>query len=235
MFEAKTIVPLYRQLMDKLMNELSNGVYAPGDQLPPELEMAKQNDVSVVTVRKAVNELAARGLVEKRQGKGTFVAKAKYGRDFTQITSFSESCRVMGLQPGSKLLESKLAVPPEAILASLGLAPGSKTVYISRLRFVNGEPVVIETSWFPLRYAFLLDETLDQSLFDVLWRKAMVRVEKSRKRISICRATTKEGRLLGLRKNNPLLLVRSVAYTGSDEPVYVCSQAINGERYELMV
>lgn len=236
MLDAKTSVPLYQQLMDKLKNEIAKGTYAPGDQLPPEIELAKQNNVSVVTARKAVRELAALGLVVRTQGKGTFVSKPKYGRDFTHITSFSESCRLMGVKPGSKLVDSKIVVPNDALLLTqLQLPPSSKTVYISRLRYVDDEPVAIESSWFSLDYAFLLDEDLENSLFDLLWNKIGIRIEKSRKRISVCRATTQEGKLLGLRKNHPLLLVRSVAYTGGDMPVYVCNQIINGERFELMV
>lgn len=233
--ESKTIVPLYQQLMDRLKEQISSGIYKPGDQLPPELEMAKQNNVSVVTARKAVNELAAQGMVEKRQGKGTFVTKEKYGRDFTQIVSFSEACRAMGLRPGSKLLESKLASVDKDIPTSLGISETSSVLYLLRLRYVNDEPVVIESNYFSLEYAFLLDESLVDSLFTVLWEKKGVRVEKSRKRIGICRATSWEAKQLGLSKNHPLLLVRSVAYTGDDRPVYVGNQIINADRFELMV
>jgi len=235
MLNPNAVIPLYKQLMNKLKAEIASGVYKSGDKLLPEVEMAKQNNISVITVRRVINELTVLGFVEKKQGKGTFVAVKKYDRDYTQITGFSEACKVMGLVPGSRLLESKLMVPSENILDSLKLPAESQTVYISRLRYVNGEPMAIETSYFSLNYAFLLNETLEGSLFDVLKEKTNIRVAKSQKMIEIYRANAQEAKYLGLRKNNPLLLVHSTAYTEDGVPVYVCNQIINGERFKLMV
>lgn len=235
MLKSNTIVPLYEQLMNKLKQEIEMGIYQPGDQLPAEIEMAKQNKVSVVTARKAMDELAMAGLVEKKQGKGTFVAIPKYDRDYTQIMGFSESCLAMGLKPGSQLLDRTLIVPEAKVLKQLDLEDGSQTVYISRLRFVNDEPVAIENNYFSLKYAFLLNEPLDQSLFEVLRQRTNTQIAKSKKIIEICRATAKEAQLLNLRKNYPLLLVRSTAYAANGEAVYVGSQLINGERFKLCV
>jgi GntR family transcriptional regulator len=236
MLKSKAITPLYEQLMEQLKKQIASGVYKPGDQLPSEIEMAKQNNVSVITARKAMNELAALGFVEKKQGKGTFVAVPKYWRDYTQILGFSEACRLSGLKAGSRLLDHKLVVPNAKILESLELPEGSQTVYISRLRFVNGEPMAIEINYFSLKYAFLLNETLEDSLFQVLRDKANVTITKSKKQIEICRATAKEAKLLNVSRNYPLLLVRSTAYGGADGgPVYACSQLINGERFTLYV
>lgn len=233
MLKSKAITPLYAQIMEKLKEQIGAGYYQPGDQLPSEIEMAKQNQVSVITARKAVNELAALGFVEKKQGKGTFVAIPKYWRDYRKIMGFSESCRMAGLTSGSQLLERKLLVPSEKILDSLGLPPGSQTVFISRLRFVNGEAMAIEKNYFSLKYAFLLEETLEASLFQVLREKADTEVTKSQKQIEICRAVASEAKLLNIAKNDPLLLVRSTAYTETGDPVYWGIQLINGERFTL--
>lgn len=77
----------------------------PGDRLLPEVEMAKYYQVSVITARKAMDELAAQGLIEKKQGKGTFVTSPKYGRDYTHIQGFSESCLARGLKPRQAVAE----------------------------------------------------------------------------------------------------------------------------------
>ncbi len=235
MFNNNVIVPLYEQLMDKLKEGINSGIYKPGDKLPSEIDMAKQNNVSVITSRKAMNELVASGYVEKKQGKGTFVATPKYGRDYTHIMGFSESCNLMGLKAGSKLLEHKIVVPRSNVLEALGLLPGSQTVFITRLRYVNGEPMAIEDNYFPLEFAFLLNETLEDSLFAILREKANIQIVKSNKIIEICRATTKEAQLLNLRKNNPLLLVRGTAFANNGKPVYVGTQIINGERFKFHI
>ena len=198
--EANAVVPLYRQLMEKLQKEITSGILKPGDRLLPEVEMAKYYQVSVITARKAMDELAAQGLIEKKQGKGTFVTSPKYGRDYTHIQGFSESCLARGLKPGARLLQKEIVAPKSSILESLGLDENSQTVKIVRLRYVNDEPMVIETSYFPLDYAFLLQENLDGSLFQVLREKKDLVIDGSKKIVEICRATTEEARWLKLRK-----------------------------------
>ena len=193
--EANAVVPLYRQLMEKLQKEITSGILKPGDRLLPEVEMAK----------------------------------------YYQVQGFSESCLARGLKPGARLLQKEIVAPKSSILESLGLDENSQTVKIVRLRYVNDEPMVIETSYFPLDYAFLLQENLDGSLFQVLREKKDLVIDGSKKIVEICRATTEEARWLKLRKNAPLLLVRSVAFGNAGQPVYVCMQVINGERFQLIL
>lgn len=105
--------------MEKLQKEITSGILKPGDRLLPEVEMAKYYQVSVITARKAMDELAAQGLIEKKQGKGTFVTSPKYGRDYTHIQGFSESCLARGLKPGARLLQKEIVAPKSSILESL--------------------------------------------------------------------------------------------------------------------
>ena len=234
MFETHSVTPLYVQLLEEIKSDIEEGVYGPGDKLLPELEMAGRYGVSVVTVRRAMDELAAVGLVEKRRGKGTFVAEKKFIHNGTRIISFSEACRMQGLTSGSTLLERSVRRPPSKICQRLGLPDGSQTVYISRLRFADGEPILIESNDYPMTYAGLLSEDLGGSLFEVLTRKFGVELLTSRKTIEICRANSWESRLLKVKRRHPLLLVRS-DLSSATGPVYAGSQIINGERYKLIV
>lgn len=238
MLQANTVVPLYQQLIEKLRTEIDTGVYKPGQQLPPEMEMAKLNNVSVITVRKAISELVDMDLVVKKQGKGTFVTEPKYSRDYTRITSFTESSKAMGATAGSKTLDKRITVPAAKIIERLRLPEKSQTVYIKRLRYVNGEPVVIEENYFPMKYDFLLDEDMDGdggSLFTILKEKAGTEIARSAKQIEICRATPAQAKLLELRRNHPLLLVNSTAFGLDGAEVYAGVQVINGERFTLYV
>lgn len=230
-----TAIPLYQQLMEKIGAKIANGEYQPGDKLPPEMELAKQNNVSVITARKALDELARQGYVERKQGKGTFVTLPKYGRDYTHIQSFSDSCKARGLVPGATLLRQALMKPEEQICTQLGIPKEAQAVEIVRLRFVNGEPMVVETNYFSIEYAFLLREDMTGSLFQLLKKYCGVTIEKSKKIIEICRATPEEAQVLNLHIGDALLLVSSVAYTADNQPVYVCKQVINGERFQLIL
>lgn len=236
MLDDNIVKPLYEQLKERLKSEITEGKLKAGEKLLPELELASHYNVSVITVRRATDELRSEGLLEKRRGKGTFVATTKYQKDLNKILSFSESCRMMGAVPGARVLAAETVVPGHDVLEQLELPSGSETVYISRLRLVDGSPMVIEKSYFPIYYSFLLEENLnDHSLFEILKEKTGTQITKSRRTIEICRASKEEAAWLNVGRNSPLLLVHGIAYGKEDEIVYVGTQLINGEKFKLHV
>ena len=236
MLKQDAITPLYVQLMEELETSIRNGVYKPGDKIMTETEMAKEYGVSLITVRKAVGSLMEKGLVVRKQGKGTFVTKPKYSRNMKKLQSFTEMCEQMGVKPGARVLENRLIAADKKVADRLGIEPGSNVVYISRLRLVDGEPVQVEKSYFPLKYAFLLEEDLnDGSMFECLKEKAGAKVASSEKMIELCRATAEEAALMDVKKGDYLLFVKSTAYDENGEPMYAGIQLINGDRFSLYV
>lgn len=236
MLKQDAITPLYVQLMDELETSIRNGVYKPGDKIMTEAEMAREYGVSLITVRKAVGSLMEKGLVVRKQGKGTFVTKPKYSRNMKKLQSFTEMCEQMGVKPGAQVLENRLIMADKKVADRLGIEPGSNVVYISRLRLADGEPVQVEKSYFPLKYAFLLEEDLNNgSMFECLKEKAGAKVASSEKMIELCRATAEEAALMDVKKGDYLLFVKSTAYDENGEPMYAGIQLINGDRFSLYV
>lgn len=235
-FDRNSPVPLYEQIINELKSEIDNGTLIAGNQLPPEVEMANAYGVSVVTVRSAMNALVKEGLVEKKRGKGTFVTNKKFKRDYTKIQSFSDACYEMGSIPGSKLLEIREIGAGSEIAKLLGIEEGLPVIFISRLRTVNGEPVVIEKNYFCEKFRGLLQENLENSsLFRILKEKYGVIISKSSKEIEIIRTDPEVSNLLNLPNKYPILLVKSIAFDQYNNPVYVGAQTINGERFTLKV
>lgn len=236
MLKQDAITPLYVQLMEELETSIRNGVYKPGDKIMTEAEMAKEYGVSLITVRKAVGSLMEKGLVVRKQGKGTFVTKPKYSRNMKKLQSFTEMCEQMGVKPGAQVLENRLIMADKKVADRLGIEPGSNVVYISRLRLADGEPVQVEKNYFPLKYAFLLEEDLNNgSMFECLKEKAGAKVASSEKMIELCRATAEEAALMDVKKRDYLLFVKSTAYDENGEPMYAGIQLINGDRFSLYV
>lgn len=236
MLKQDAITPLYVQLMEELETSIRNGVYKPGDKIMTEAEMAKEYGVSLITVRKAVGSLMEKGLVVRKQGKGTFVTKPKYSRNMKKLQSFTEMCEQMGVKPGAQVRENRLIMADKKVADRLGIEPGSNVVYISRLRLADGEPVQVEKSYFPLKYAFLLEEDLNNgSMFECLKEKAGAKVASSEKMIELCRATAEEAALMDVKKGDYLLFVKSTAYDENGEPMYAGIQLINGDRFSLYV
>ena len=100
MLKQDAMTPLYVQLMDTVEKDIKSGRYKPGDKIMTESEMAKTYGVSLITVRKAIGSLMEKGLVVRKQGKGTFVTKPKFSRNIKRLQSFSEMCEQMGVVLG---------------------------------------------------------------------------------------------------------------------------------------
>ena len=115
--DNNTATPLYLQLKNKLQEDIENGRLAPGSKIPTEFELGEQYGVSRVTVRKALKELSDQGYLERKSGKGTFVAEKKLQRSLSSgVLAFSEMCRSMGLTPGAQTIKIALAeLPTESL------------------------------------------------------------------------------------------------------------------------
>lgn len=139
MLDGKAAIPLYVQLEEQIQEKILSGIYQPGEKLQTEGEMAKTYGVSIITVRKAVGGLIDKGLVERKQGKGTFVSKPKYMRDIKKVQSFSDMCRSMGLEPGGRMIENRLVVPEAEIEENLGQQKGMQAVlfHVSGMRITS--------------------------------------------------------------------------------------------------
>ncbi len=236
MLNQDNIVPLYEQLMNILEHDIRTGKYSPGDRIMTESELSKKYGISLITVRKAISLLTEKGLLIKKQGKGTFVAKPKYSRNIRRLSGFTQMCEQMGVVPGGRMLDNRLIAADEKTAKKLGVAPGSDIIYIHRLRYANNEPVIIERNYFPPKYAELLQRRFDnESLFAYLKEHMGVICKESEKLIELCHVTGEEANMLDVKRGNYMMFVKSTAYDQNREPIYVGVQIINGERFSLNV
>ncbi len=143
-------IPLYSQLVGIVKRNISAGTLSPGDLLPSESELCKTFGISRSTVRQAIGALESEGLVVRKQGRGTFVAEPKVRRRTENVCSFTSEISSMGLTPSSTLIEFAVVSPPPDIVKVLELnGPESKIYRFTRIRNVNDEPLILETSFYP--------------------------------------------------------------------------------------
>ena len=136
-------LPLYQQLQRGIREAIEKHILGPDDALPSERQLAEDLGVSRITVRKAIDGLAAEGLLVSRQGSGNFVC-TRIEKNFAKLTSFSEDMRARGRTPRSAWLKrSEGTVTPEESL-KLALSPGTLVYRFHRLRFADDEPMSIE-------------------------------------------------------------------------------------------
>lgn len=170
-------IPLYTQLVSIVKRNISAGTLATGDLLPSEAELCKTFDISRSTVRQAIGALEAEGLVVRKQGRGTFVAEPKVRRRTENVYSFTSEISSMGMQPSSTLIEFEVIDPTPDIIKVLELNGHDSKVYrFTRIRNVDDEPLILETSFYPQYiYPKLTRELLQtHSFYSLLYEVGIV-------------------------------------------------------------
>src|SRR5262245_35555810 len=136
--------PLYRQLKDRLLQELEVGSRTAHSRLPSEREWVKKLGVSRITVRQALGELVQQGYLYTVPGKGFFVGERKQARELNAFLSFTAAAEARGERPSSRVLESKVVRASAEVAHDLQIAPGAEVVVLGRLRLANGVPMMIQ-------------------------------------------------------------------------------------------
>ena len=170
-------IPLYSQIVNIVKRNLSAGTLTAGELLPSEAELCRAFDVSRSTVRQAIGILESEGLVVRKQGRGTFVAEPKVRRRTENVYSFTSEISAMGMTPSSTLIEFDVIVPTPDIIKVLQLKNPEERVYrFTRIRNVNGEPLILETSFYRCAlYPNLTRELLEtHSFYSLLYEAGVV-------------------------------------------------------------
>jgi len=117
--------PLYERVESVLAGDIADGSLSPETQLPTEEGLIERFKVSRTTVRKAIQNLTERGLVEVRRGKGTFVTQPKITQELTELSGFVEDMQALGRRPSARLLDKRIVAADEAVAHHLALLPGT--------------------------------------------------------------------------------------------------------------
>ena len=232
--QAESVSPLYAQLMKQIRQDIHRGVYAVGTRIPPEHELEMKYGVSRVTVRRALQELTGDGLLERKQGKGTFVSMPRAQMPERAFRGFHDVCRRSGRVPSVRVLRVREVHADPRDREELSLSGDAYVVESVRLCLADGEPVMLETNHFSMAYAYLENAELSGSLYRLL-QDYGVSAEKAVYDISQKRVSGQEAALLELAEDTPVLWVRLVVFDQKGRPLHNASQLIRGDRYTLHI
>jgi Transcriptional regulators len=228
--DGRSLNPLYKQLKNKLYQDIKSGVYPIHSRIPSEAELCDYYGVSRVTVRKSLAELTEEGLLLRIQGKGTFIAMPKVTKNLSAVTGFSGYCRDMGKTPSAIVIQTLTTNPSVRDMADLDLCEDASVIETVRLRLADGMPVMLEKNVFPNTYAYLLDEDLSSSLYAILL-KHHVEVARATHDISLCHATASQAKHLEIQPGEALLQLYEVIYDKQGQPIHTSQQVIRGDRF----
>ena len=141
-------IPLYAQLVGIIKRNISTGVLAVGALLPSEAELCRCLNISRNTVRQAIGELEDEGLVVRKRGRGTFVADPATNRRGVRY-SFTTEVSSLGKIPSSTLVDFAVETPSGVVCEKMELREGTPVYCFTRVRNVDGEPLILETSYYP--------------------------------------------------------------------------------------
>ena len=232
--QTESSSPLYHQLMQRITDDIEKGNYPVGSRIPPEHELEAAYRVSRVTVRRALAELTQEGLLERNQGKGTFVSVPRISRNLKSINSFHDSCRQSGITAGTRVIHVRSFPADDRDIRELGLREGDRVIEVLRIRLADGEPVVLEKNHFSMAYAYLEDADLNGSLYRLLKEYGIEPAEGSHE-ISICFATAEQAKLLNIDPGAPLMKLHEVIYDQRGRVLHNGIQLIRGDRFVLRI
>jgi GntR family transcriptional regulator len=223
--------PLYQQLEKKLREAILQKKLVPGDALPAERDLADQFAVSRITVRKALDSLVTEGLLNRRQGTGTFVA-TRVEKSFSKLSSFTEDMKSRGREPFSKWLSrSQGEVTPEESL-TLNLGPGTPVYRFHRIRYADGQPMALEYSTIPA-YCLPSTDAVENSLYEAL-EKSGNRPVRALQRLRAVLFSEEQAELLHVAPKDAGLLIERRGFLKDGRIVEVTQSYYRGDAYDFV-
>ena len=214
-------VPLHAQVEGSLLRAIATGDLPSGSQLPSEDELVKRYAVSRTTIRTAVQSLIARGLVEIRRGKGTFVTQPIITQELTELTGFVEDMQALGRKPTARVLDRRIVAASETVARQLALQRGSAVARIQRVRLADGVALSFDETYLPrdLGEKIMADDLENQPIFSLLEQKYATPLLEAEYRLAAVASHGTVARALGMDPGSPIFLIERTTFSSSHRPV----------------
>jgi GntR family transcriptional regulator len=238
--DPDSAIPRYRQISDQLARLVQD--MRPGLRLPSEHELMRHLGVSRATATQALRDLEQRGLVHRRQGRGTFVAdidRAIRSNASSTLPSFSEDLRKAGRSTSERVIAINRMTAPYDVASTLGLSETDSVWRIERVIVSDGEPVVHLTSWLPVAVFPALDSSSIEasSLYEQLERTpgSPGRPCFADEHWSAASAPKATAALLEIPSNVPVMRVLRTAYLADQSPAEFVISYVRGETFAVFM
>jgi GntR family transcriptional regulator len=233
--ETSGAAPLYREVKRLLTLRIAAHEWPPGTPLPSEGKLGDMFQVSIGTIRKAIDELVAERIVVRQQGRGTFVAT--HGQSRLMFHFFHIVPRRGERQlPTTRTLSFRRARADAAQADKLHVGAGDPVYRIRDLLFIAGRPVILDELVLPQRLFPDLTEEIftgrDNTIYHLYQTRYGVNVLRTSERLRATLAESAAAKLLGLKKGAPLLEINRVALTYHNAPVELRRSLVDTSEHE---
>lgn len=234
--EPADIVPLYHQIKESLALQITSGRWRPGEELPSEADLCRFYGVSRGTIRRAISDLARQGLLNTRQGRGTFVSRPKFeGSILGSYRLFRE--KGVKHDPESIVRRCERRPIRDELRELFALPVGAEVYEVERIQFMDRVPMTIHTSVFP---ADLVDglERIDlsqQTIYEILEEKFQLFFVRAEETLEPAVADEYVARALSITVGTPLFSVERHSFTRGDRMAEYRHSYMRGDRYKYRI
>jgi GntR family transcriptional regulator len=226
-------VPKHLQLKDLLSRRIAEGL-EPGSPIPSERDLAEQYGLSRMTVRQAINALVADGRLERRLGRGTYVAQPKMDVQI-RLVGFTEDMRRRGMTASSRTLSFERIAATPALAGHLEIESGDPVVRLVRLRYADEIPMAIERTHIPERLVpGLVEAGVPKSLYQYLNEHYGIVLTWGEQQIEASITAAEDAPLLNIRPDGVVLIMARRSFA-DDVQVEYATSAYRADRYQLWV
>jgi GntR family transcriptional regulator len=214
-------VPLHVQVLEALHRDLQEGVWRPGDQLPTESELMARFGVSRITVRQALTHLVHEGVLTRRSGKGTFVARPRIEQELHVLTGFVEDMVALGMRASARVVSLEWVPAEPRVAQHLELPVGRTVLRLERVRLGNDEPLLFDVSYLPpaLGERVAREDLAVHPIFSLLEEKYGIPVGFADYRIFPATASREVARHLEVPRGSPILEIERISYSENGTPL----------------
>lgn len=229
--------PLYKEVKIRITGSLVAGEWKPGDAIPSEARLAERFDVSIGTIRKAIDELVADKILVRQQGRGTFIATHTEDRTlfyFFHIVGKDGSREL----PVSEMLSFRRRKAGAGAQRRLNVARGAQVFRIHNVLRLSGRAVIFDELVLPAGlFPDLTDEVFagrEGTIYGLYQARYGINVIRISERLSAARPPVRVASVLRVRPATPVLVIKRVAYSFNDVPVELRTSWVNTERHEYL-
>lgn len=231
-----TAIPLYVQIAESLLEQIESGALPPGSRLPSERALSERLGVNRMTLRQALDVLSRQGLLDRRQGNGTYITEPKIERAASRLVPFTKGMQRQGYTTGAQVLMLQQREASLSVAARLKLPVSTPIYYAHRVRSLNQIPVMLETFALPAsRFPNLETQDLDhRSLYEVMEKEYGIVISQARQSLEAVPATEYEASCLAVAPGAPLMLEERLGLDSKNQPVEYAKDVYRGDRFRFV-
>lgn len=233
--DKNSITPLHIQLSSIMRKMIENGELKEGDSIIPERELCSIQNVSRMTVNKAIMALVSEDILYRVQGKGTFVSKQKKKYEFSNVKGFTEVMKEKGIKVRTDILSFEMEIPDDLIKSKLNIKDDKINIYkIVRLRYMDGEPFGIETVYLSEHMCKGFTKCMldNNSLYRMLSENYDYKISKARQIMEPIVLSEDECNILGVEEGSLALKLQRNSYNVNNEPIEYTISIFRSDKYQ---